>query len=86
MGRLEKIKYAVKSFFYGMTVADIVQEFKKEKFIRNAAMMIVVIGDLLGIPLFYPLYKLDLLKYWLPEIEIWKRHILREKDFLERVT
>lgn len=67
-----------------MTVAEMVQQSKKKKFNKNAAMMIVVIGDLLGIPLLYPLYKFDLLKCWLPEIEIWKRHILREKDFLER--
>ncbi len=84
MGRFKKIKYIIRNFVYGMTVAEMVQQTKKEKFNRNAAMMIVVIGDLLGIPLFYPLYKFDLLKYWLPEIEIWKRHILREKDFLER--
>jgi len=84
MGRFKKIKYMIKNFVYGMTVAEMVQQARKEKFMRNTAMMIVVIGDLMGIPIFSSLYKFDLLKYWLPEIEIWKRHVLREKDFLER--
>jgi len=86
MNRFKKIKYIIKNFVYGMTIAEMVQQTKKEKFYRNAAMMIVVIGDLLGIPVFSSLYKFDLLKYWMPKIEIWKRHILREKDFLERET
>jgi hypothetical protein len=83
MNRFKKIKYMIKNFVYGMTVAEMVWEAKKEKFKRNAAMMVVAIGDLIGLPTFSTLYKLNLLKYWLPEVETWKRHLLREKDFLE---
>jgi len=84
MGFWKKVKKILKDFVYGMTVADMVQTAKKMEFNINAALMSITIGDLIGIVVFPPIYKYNLLVHWFPFIDVWKREILREKDFLEK--
>lgn len=80
----KKVKNALKDFLYGMTAADMVQTVKKMEFNINAALMCVTIGDLVGVVVVPPIYKYNLLLHWFPYIDVWKRQILREKDFLEK--
>jgi len=85
MGFWKKVKKVLKDFVYGMTVADMVQTAKKMEFNINAALMIVTIGDLIGISVLPPIYKYNLLVHWFPYVDVWKREVLREKDFLEKM-
>ena len=80
----KKIKNSLKDFLYGMTVADIVQTVKKMEFNMNAALMSVTIGDLIGLVIFPPIYKYNLLVHWFSYIDVWKREVLREKEFIEK--
>jgi hypothetical protein len=48
--------------------------------------MLIVFGDLVGLPLLPPYYSLRLLPYIIPTIEMWKRSILREKDLADLAT
>jgi hypothetical protein len=48
--------------------------------------MLVVFGDLVGLPLLPPYYSMRLLPYIIPSIEKWKRSILREKDLTDLVS
>lgn len=48
--------------------------------------MTVVFGDMLGIPLLPPLYKLSLLPYYYPLLEEWKKRTLTEKDITESMA
>ncbi|HLA15308.1 MAG TPA: hypothetical protein VJZ72_00280 [Candidatus Limnocylindrales bacterium] len=43
--------------------------------------MVVVVGDMIGIPVMPPYYSLSLLPYVVPEITSWKRRVLREREF-----
>lgn len=79
----KKIKNSLKDFLYGMTVADMVQTVKKMEFNMNAALMSVTIGDLIGLVIFPPIYKYNLLVHWFSYIDVWKREVLREKEFIE---
>lgn len=45
--------------------------------------MLVVFGDIVGLPLLPPSYSLRLLPYIVPSIETWKRSLLREKDLTD---
>jgi hypothetical protein len=45
--------------------------------------MLVVFGDLVGLPLLPPHYSMRLLPYILPSIKKWKRGLLREKDLTD---
>ena len=47
--------------------------------------MTITLGDMLGIPLMPPIYKLRLLPLWYPRIEYWKKHVLMEKSALEKL-
>ena len=80
----KKIKNSLKNLLYGMTVADMVQTVKKMEFNMNAALMSVTIGDLIGLVIFPPIYKYNLLVHWFSYIDVWKREILREKEFIEK--
>ena len=43
--------------------------------------MLAVVGDVIGVPIMPPYYSLRLLPYVVPQIETWKRRVLREKEF-----
>jgi hypothetical protein len=43
--------------------------------------MVVVVGDMIGLPVLPPYYSLALLPYVVPEITTWKRRVLRERDY-----
>ena len=41
------------------------------------------LGDLVGVPILPPYYSLRLLPYVVPEINSWKRRLLRERDITD---
>ena len=42
--------------------------------------MVGVFGDMLGVPILPPYYGLRLLPWVVPQIETWKRQVLRERE------
>ena len=38
---------------------------------------------MVGLPIIPPYYSLRLLPYVVPEVETWKRRVMREKEFTE---
>ncbi len=43
--------------------------------------MTVTFGDIVGMPVIPPYYSLRLLPYIVPNIETWKRRVMREREF-----
>ena len=58
-------------------------ELRKERGYLDHLFMLVVFGDLVGLPLLPPYYSMRLLPYIVPSIERWKRSVLREKDLTD---
>lgn len=81
----KKIKNSLKDVLYGATVTNIIKTYKKMTYEMNAALMIVTIGDLIGVVVIPPFYKYNLLVHWFPHINVWKRELLREKEYLEKL-
>jgi hypothetical protein len=77
---------ALREFMYGMTVHEMGTEFRKEKTHLDQLFMLIVFGDLVGLPLLPPYYSLRLIPYIIPTMEMWKRSILREKDLTDLAT
>jgi hypothetical protein len=48
--------------------------------------MLVIFGDLVGLPLLPPYYSMRLLPHIIPSLETWKRRVLREKDLTDFVS
>ena len=76
----------VREIIYGLTAHEMDLEMKKEKGHLDNLFMLVVFGDLVGLPVLPPYYSLRLLPHIIPSLETWKRRVLREKDLTEFVA
>jgi len=79
---LDKILDILKDILFGVTTYEMTRDALKLKWHVERALMLVSIGDMLGIPL-TSYYRLRLIPYLLPTIEVWKTSILKERDILE---
>jgi hypothetical protein len=75
----------VREVFYGMTVYDWVRELDKVRNEHNRLFTMMVFGDLIGVPIFPPYYTLRLIPYIIPDLEGWRRSMLRERDLTDLI-
>jgi len=71
---------------YGFTVHELDLEIRKGRAHIDDLFMLVVFGDLVGLPLLPPYYSVRLLPYIVPSLENWRRRILRERDLTEQMA
>jgi hypothetical protein len=76
----------IKEVLYGLTRHELDLEMKKEKGHLEDLFLLVVCGDLVGLPVIPPYYTLRLLPYLVPITQKWKRRLLREKDLTDFVA
>lgn len=74
-----------RGFFYGMIFYDAVVMFRKKRGDLEHLFVLIVFGDIVGVPVIPPYYTLRLLPYILPAVNNWKRRMLREKDLTDLV-
>jgi hypothetical protein len=72
-----------RGFVYGMALYDGVMMFRKQRADMEHLFVLIVFGDLVGVPVIPPYYTLRLLPYIVPAISNWKRRLLREKDLTD---
>jgi hypothetical protein len=70
----------VREFIYGMTSYEFVQQALEMRASLQKLFMVGVFGDMLGVPVLPAYYGLRLLPFVVPEIEAWKREVLRERE------
>lgn len=75
---------AIRQFVYGMTGHEFARHALEARRELESVFIVVTLGDLIGLPVMPPVYALRLLPYVAPEIEKWKRHTARRKEFWER--
>jgi hypothetical protein len=63
-----------------MTSYEFVQQTLEMRASLNRLFMLGVFGDMLGVPVLPPYYSLRLLPYVVPQVESWKRSLLRERE------
>lgn len=81
--KLRTVAHSIGEIIYGATVYEMVRDLKQERARIEHLFVLIVFGDLLGIPILPPYYALRLLPYIVPSIETWKRSMLRERDLTE---
>jgi hypothetical protein len=84
--KLKGSSKVIREIMYGLMLHEMDLELKKEKGHLDNLFMLVVFGDLIGVPLLPPYYSIRLLPYVIPSLETWKRRILREKDLTDFVA
>ncbi len=70
----------MREFIYGMTSYEFVQQAREMRAAMQRLFLIGVFGDMLGVPVLPPYYGLRLLPWVVPEIETWKRELMRERE------
>jgi hypothetical protein len=74
---------ALRDILYGATIYEMVRDLHKERSHLEHLFILIVFGDILGIPVLPPYYTLRLLPYIIPGIPGWKRSLLRERDLTD---
>jgi len=69
-----------------MTIHEIDLELKKDKARLDKLFMLMVFGDIAGLPVLPPYYSMSLLPHIIPFYKTWRRNILREKDLTDNVS
>lgn len=74
---------ALGDIIYGATIYEITRDLYKERSHLEHMFILIVFGDILGIPVLPPYYTLRLLPYVVPNMAGWKRSMLRERDLTD---
>jgi hypothetical protein len=79
--RFAGLRAALAEFAYGMTGYEFARHAIETRAALENLFMVVVVGDMIGLPVLPPYYSLRLLPFVTPEITAWKRRVLREREF-----
>jgi hypothetical protein len=80
---LMKLFGGLRDVFYGMASHDMTRYAVRTRASMEHLFILITMGDLLGVPILPPYYSLRLLPYVVPELEGWKRRLLRERDIVD---
>ena len=83
LAKSKPLPKVLREIMYGMTIHEMDLELKKERGNLGHLFMLIVFGDLVGLPILPPYYSMRLLPFIIPSIETWKRSLLREKDLTD---
>jgi len=74
---------AVREFLFGMLGMEFAGHALEMRASLESLFMLATVGEMIGVPVLPPYYSLRLLPYVLPQIETWKRRVLREREFTD---
>jgi len=80
LGRFAK---TIGEMIYGASIYEMVRDLNKERGMIERLFILVVFGDVLGVPILPPYYALRLLPYVVPSINRWRTSMLRERDLTD---
>ena len=81
--RIARWAQTLREVFYGMAVHDMVRHVQRTRGSMEHLFILITLGDLVGVPILPPYYSLRLLPHVVPEINAWKRRLLRERDIVD---
>jgi hypothetical protein len=77
------LRGSLREFMYGMTGYEFARHAAETRASLETIFMVATVGDMIGVPIIPPYYSLRLLPFVAPEIEVWKKRVLREREFSE---
>lgn len=86
INKMKALPKVLREIMYGLTLHEMDLETKKMRGHLDQLFMLIVFGDLVGLPLLPPYYAMRLLPHIVPTIETWKRSLLRERDLTDFVS
>jgi hypothetical protein len=82
-GPLTRLSTALREFAYGMTGFEFARHALETRAALENVFVLTIAGDMIGVPVIPPYYSLRLLPYVVPDIAVWKRRVLREREFTD---
>lgn len=73
----------LRDFLYGMSGYEFSRHALEMRAALETVFMATTMGNIVGVPVMPPYYALRLLPYAVPEMDRWKRRVLREREFTE---
>ena len=70
---------------YGMFLYDSVRTLHRQRAELEHLFILIMFGDLVGIPILPPYYSLRLLPFTVPHVQHWKNRLLRERDLTDLI-
>jgi hypothetical protein len=70
----------LREFLYGMSGYEIAQQALELRASMETLFVLVTFGDMIGVPILPPYYALRLLPHLVPQVQTWKRRVLRERE------
>ncbi|HET9588867.1 MAG TPA: hypothetical protein VFO91_08775 [Anaerolineales bacterium] len=70
---------------YGLAIHDQVRALARQRGSMEHLFVLISFGDLLGLPILPPYYSLRLLPFIVPQINNWRRRMLRERDLMDAI-
>lgn len=83
--RLASIRNGLGEVFFGMALHDMVRANLKQRGSLEHLFILITFGDMVGVPILPPYYCMRLLPFVVPEINGWRRRLLRERDYLDSI-
>ena len=82
---VDKVRRVLGQVLFGMALHDIVRSNLRMRGSLEHLFILITFGDMVGVPILPPYYCMRLLPYVVPEINGWRRRLLRERDYLDAI-
>lgn len=82
---LKQARETLGQVLYGMALHDMARAATRTRGSMEHLFILISFGDLLGVPILPPYYSLRLLPYIVPDINNWRRRMLRERDIVDMI-
>ena len=74
---------ALREFAFGMTGYEFARQALESRVALENVFLLVLVGDMIGVPVIPPYYSLRLLPHVYPQVATWRRRVLREREFTD---
>jgi hypothetical protein len=83
--QLDYVRHTFGQVLYGMALHDMVRANIRQRASLEHLFILITFGDLVGVPILPPYYCMRLLPFVVPEINGWRRRMLRERDLMDAI-
>ncbi len=84
-GRFDNIRRVLGEVFYGMALHEMARANLRARASLEHLFILITFGDMVGLPILPPYYCMRLLPFIVPEINGWRRRLLRERDLMDAI-
>ncbi len=81
--QLVTVRRTLGDVLYGMALHDMVRANVRQRASLEHLFILITFGDLVGVPILPPYYCMRILPFVVPEINGWRRRLLRERDIVD---